>query len=502
MSAGKTIEEPLDELVQGFWKIEAEGTLPEQNEDSSLDQLAVQTMENSICHNGERYQIGLSWKPAKKLRNNFFSEVSQLKSLQKRLQNEPGLSQKYNQTLQTDLDKNFVKPVEMQAPPPESIWYLPHHPVTNPNKPGNVRRVANAASKFRGESLNSNLLTGPDLLNNLVGVLLRFREHPVAVFSDIEGMFMQIAVTQEDQSALRFLWMIDNSIRQFQFTRLIFGATCSPFCAIYVLNKCAEDKKSKFPAALNAIKHHFYMGDYIQSLPTISEAKEVISQTRCLKNGGFRLTKFSNEPDVLAEISSDDKDETKEIIGVPGQKWNITTDDFLMFPLQQFPKDATLYTQRKIFSLVSSIFDPFGLLSPLAIIIKMVLQQIWKLGRKWDDLIPQELHNALQKILNSYFAMPEIRIPRTVGNFSKTTSSQLHMFVDASMAAMAAVAYLRTTNSQATLPQVCFLMGKCNFAPIKQMSVPKMELEAAVIEVRLLQLIQREMTMTIDQNFL
>ena len=240
-------EEPLDELVQRIWKIEAEGTLPEQNEGSSLDQLAVQTMENSICHNGERYQIGLPWKPVKKLQNNYFSAVSQLKSLQKRLQNDPGLNQKHNQTLQTDLDKNFVKPVEMQAPTPESIWYLPHQPVTNPNKPVKMRRVANAASKFRGESLNSNLLTGPDLLSNLVGVLLRFREHPVAVLSYIDGMFMQIAVRQEDQSALRFLWMIDNSIQQFQFTRLIFGATCSPFCAIYVLNKCAEDNKSEFP---------------------------------------------------------------------------------------------------------------------------------------------------------------------------------------------------------------------------------------------------------------
>ena len=131
-----------------------------------------------------------------------------------------------------------------------------------------------------------------------------------------------------------------------------------------------------------------------------------------------------------------------------------------MFPLQQFPKDATLYTQRKLFSLVSSIFDPFGLLSPLTIRIKMSLQQIWKLGRKRNDLIPQELHNALQKVLNSYFALPEIRIPRTVHNFSKTTSSQLHIFVDASMAAMAAVAYLRTTSSRATPPQACFLMGK------------------------------------------
>ena len=117
-------------------------------------------------------------------------------------------------------------------------------------------------------------------------------------------------------------------------------------------------------------------------------------------------------------------------------------------------------------------------------------------------MIPHELHHNLQKDLNSYFAMPEIRILRIVHNFSKITSSQLHIFVDASMAAMAAVAYLRTTNSQTTPPQACFLMGKCKVAPIKQISVPKMELEAAVIGVRLLQLIQREMTLTFNQIFL
>ena len=95
--------------------------------------------------------------------------------------------------------------------------------------------------------------------------------------------------------------------------------------------------------------------------------------------------------------------------------------------------------------------------------------------------------------------MPEIRISRTVHNFSKITSSQLHIFVDASIAAMAAVAYLCTTNSQTTPPKACFLMRKCKVAPIKQISLPKMELEAAVIGVRLLQLIQREMTLTFDQ---
>ena len=127
----------MDKLVQRFWKIEAEGTLPEQNEDNSADKKAVHALENSICHHGERYQINPPWKPERKLENNYFSAVGQLKCPYKRLQKDPILNQKYNQTLQTDLDKNFVKPVEMQEPSPQSIWYLPHHPVTNPNKQKN-----------------------------------------------------------------------------------------------------------------------------------------------------------------------------------------------------------------------------------------------------------------------------------------------------------------------------------------------------------------------------
>ena len=225
-------------------------------------------MKNSINHNGERYEIKLPWKSEIKLENNFYSALNQVKSLNTRLQRKPLLQEKYNKTLWTDLEKNYVKPVEMQDPQPERIWYLPHHPVESINKPGKVRRVANAASKFRGQSLNSNLLTGPDLLNNLLGVLMRFREHPVAVLADIEGMFMQIAIHQIDQSALRFLWLADNQIQQYQFTRLIFGANCSPSCAIYVLNHCAKENIQHFPEALKAVRKHFYMDDYIQSHAT------------------------------------------------------------------------------------------------------------------------------------------------------------------------------------------------------------------------------------------
>ena len=105
----------------------------------------------------------------------------------------------YQKTLDTDIEKGYVKPVMFSSITTSRVWYLPHHAVTNPNEPGKVRRVSNAASVFKGNSLNSNLLTSPDLINNLVGLLLRFRENPVAISADIEAMFMQVGIIEKDQ---------------------------------------------------------------------------------------------------------------------------------------------------------------------------------------------------------------------------------------------------------------------------------------------------------------
>ena len=173
---------------------------------------------------GDRYEIGLLWKQDSKLENNYPVGKAQLDSLQKQLNKGFELKQLYEKTLETVLKKGYVKSVSFSNPAPEKIWYLPHHPVTNPNKPGKVRRVANAASVFMTQSLNKNLLSCPGLLNNLIGLLLRFRQDPVAIMAGIEAMFMQICIRTEDQSCLCFLWPSKNSIQQFQYTQLIFGA--------------------------------------------------------------------------------------------------------------------------------------------------------------------------------------------------------------------------------------------------------------------------------------
>ena len=106
-------------------------------------------------------------------------------------------------TVFDDMDKGHIAAVTNQDA--KNIWYLPHDPVINKQKPDKIRRVTNAASKYKGVSLNDALLTGPDLLCYLHGLLLRFRQYEVAVTADIEAMFMQVGIREEDQDALRLL---------------------------------------------------------------------------------------------------------------------------------------------------------------------------------------------------------------------------------------------------------------------------------------------------------
>ena len=129
----------------------------------------------------------------------------------------------------------------------------------NPNKPGNVRRVCNAASKFRGISLNDNLLTRPDLLQNLIGIIFRFKEQKVAITADIEAMLLQVKVPPEDCKMLRFLWRDhpNEPVKVYEYGRHIFGTKSSPTCANYALQQVARDNAQESPQITKLIMRNF-----------------------------------------------------------------------------------------------------------------------------------------------------------------------------------------------------------------------------------------------------
>ena len=169
---------------------------------------ALSILEKTTKHNGERYEVGLLWtEDEPSLAKNYFSAYQHFLSMEKRLAKDVELKTAYKATTEKDLGSNFIRRLDnKEASETENAmqWCLPHQLVKHPQKPGKVRRVCNAASKFRGGSLNDNLLSGPDLLRNLVGIVFRFREHELAMTTDIESMFLQIAVPKEACKCLRF----------------------------------------------------------------------------------------------------------------------------------------------------------------------------------------------------------------------------------------------------------------------------------------------------------
>ena len=160
-------------------------------------------------------------------------------------------------------------------------------------------------------SLNSLLLSGPDMLNNLVGILMRFREEKIALSGDIEAMFNQVAVPPEDQVVLRFLWRqsSESETEVYQYLRHIFGAKCAPTCSNYALVRSAEDNEEKFPGGALAVKRNFYMDDFFKSVKSSEEALALQKQlVEMLKLSGFKLTKWiSNDRNVIDCISESER---------------------------------------------------------------------------------------------------------------------------------------------------------------------------------------------------
>ena len=237
-------EEALLKQVEEWWRTDSFGTKYERETPRSReDKKALETLEKTVKSIDDRYEVGMLWREDDvEFPDNRKMAEKRLRSTERRLERDDVLAEKYCSIIDGYVSKGYARKLspEEVSHPTRNQWFLPHHPLLNPNKPGKVRIVMDAAAKCDGISLNDKLLIGPDLLNNLVGVLLRFREYRVGISADIEAMFHQCRVIEDDQPALRFLWRNLELYRApdvYQMKVMIFGAASSPCTANYVLRK-------------------------------------------------------------------------------------------------------------------------------------------------------------------------------------------------------------------------------------------------------------------------
>ena len=369
-------------------------------------QEALKRMENSVQIVDGHYEIGMLWKSVTPwLPNNKQMAEARLQALKRKLRRDETFHRKYREFMEKLIERGYARKLteEEAARRSRRTWYLPHHAVFHPQKKDKIRAVFDAAATQDGVSLNNQLHQGPDLANSLLGVLLRFRQYPIALVADIEGMFNQVKVPPEDSNALRFLWWETNDLEspsEFQMTSHIFNAKDSPSCANFCLKRAAEDSKGRFSdEAVNAVNKDFYVADFVKSVRTVNEASSLANEVTCFPSeAGFTLTKWmSNSREVLSEIP--DRERARPTLDLDlenlpvertlGVQWDVEKDAFLS--KVHFPHQPS--TKRGILSAVTSLYDPMGFVCPVILEAKKILQKLWKLNLGWDDEIPKDLQN-------------------------------------------------------------------------------------------------------------
>ncbi|XP_062714841.1 uncharacterized protein LOC134291299 [Aedes albopictus] len=293
------MDESLHQAMKEYFSLDSLGITKPSNILLSTDDQRAETLLRSLTKlkNG-RYETGLLWRSDDaRLPDNHAMALRRHRSLEIRLGKDPELAEILNKKIADYLEKGYIRLLteEELNKPMFRIWYLPIFPVTNPNKPGKIRIVWDAAASTFGKSLNSALLKGPDQLCSLLSILLQFREHRVGLTGDIREMFHQVDIREEDQHCQRFFWTDKSGdVRTYVMRVMTFGACCSPSCAQYVKNVNAERHSQDYPDAAQAITKRHYVDDMLVSVETEQEAIQLASEVKLVHgNGGFEIRNWA-----------------------------------------------------------------------------------------------------------------------------------------------------------------------------------------------------------------
>ena len=506
----------LDQQFQRFCNMEFNDSLLDNERAMSLeDKRALNIMESTAVLKEGHYEIAMPWRYSPLcLPNNRTLAVHRLELLRRRLVKDPVLFQKYSAFVDNLLDKAYARkvPDNRLCRSGEATWFLPHHPVFHPKKPEKVRVVFDCAAKYKGVSLNDVLLQGPDMTNTLIGVLTRFRQERTAIIADIESMFYQVRVRPDDSDVLRFLWWPGNDLQrrpeEYQMTVHLFGAVSSPSCANFALRKTAEENFQRFDfEVINTVRRNFYVDDCLKSVPSESEAIRLTADLRrLLEKGGFNLTKWvSNSRKLIESLPESDRagsfkdlhDSQMPVERALGVRWDVEGDVFC-FKIEVNDKPLT---RRGLLSVVSSVYDPLGFAAPVILPAKAILQDLCRKRLEWDDPIPTEEKERWLKWLKDLPKLERFSVDRCFKpqNFGRTVSLQLHHFSDASQQGYGAVSYLRSKDDKGTI-HCSFVMGKARTAPLKSITIPRLELSAAVLASRLDKIIRREIDLPVHES--
>ena len=536
-----TKDTPIQEYIDlmhrhDFTARDGERSSPEVEHPSRNDRYAVHQFETTIQfdENLRHYKIGLPWRVnrehAAEVLNKLDSKTNAIDRLRKatsRMKREPPRREGVWNTIQRFIERGQAVEITNESVPPNTpVFYLPIHIVTKPNKPGKFRVCSDGAAKVSGICLNDLLLSGPDLNNRIVGVILRFRRHEIALSADIEGFYHHVYVDDRDNAVFRFMWWKDKEMTQMVPMEMkvhVFGATSSPAVATYVLRHHADKIKNEVsPMTVKAIKTDFYVDDLLSSLASREEAQQLRSELQTgLDKGGFHLCKWKcTHPGVIGEEYDKEMSKQEEKLledatvdtytdRVLGIAYSFQTD---LFTIRIGTRaKQPVHTRREVLSLLASVYDPLGFAAPALLRGKIIFQAATALKLDWDDPLPSDLDEAFESWRSNLPALERLRIPRWFADKNTTSgNAQLHVFSDASVEGYGVAVYTRMTDEKGHC-NVNLVFARAHVVPIEMMtritkdqedhgnSIPRLELTAARLSTTVQDMVTREIAMEFDK---
>lgn len=474
--------EALEKALCRFWSDEDVNKC-ENKSMLSKEQQAIEDLFINTHYRDEsgRYVVTMPIKEDRNLGDSKGKAFKQFLQLERKFARDPELKSKYVEVMREYQQLGFMK-LASEAPESKMHYYLPHHAVKR-----KFRVVHNGSSvTSSGESLNSIQAIGRKLQYDLQLQIMRFRRQKIGITTDISKMFNRVGLNPKQWNLHRLFWREspNDPIQEFVLTVVTFGMASSTFNAVRALIQCARDCRDRFPEASETIEKCFYIDDGTFGSDSIEEAKMLCKEVEFILNqGGFFLKGWaSNSPQIEAvmnattdnEIIIGKDDETK----ILGLRWLKNTDEFTIFVKQNDASSKT--TKRAILSEISKLYDPNGFIAPFIIRSKMLMQDIWRLkDTQWDDEVSVEIKRKWQEIHASIPRLNEFKIKRWIGT-DKNRKIQIHGFCDASDKAYGTSIYIRSSDESNQI-MISLLSAKSKVAPLKQLSTPRLELQAAVM---------------------
>ena len=432
---------------------------------------------------------------------------SRLRGLLRRLNQDRRLLLEYHQQLM-----DFVHLGWMQEVKPGGSSgvdnYLPHLPVIRPEKTSSkLRIVFDASAKGPGGlCLNDCVEVGDNLYPDMLALVLRFGWNAIAWIGDVTKAFLQLELQHEDRSACKVLWIkdveqpLESDLVTLQWNRVTFGISCSPFLLAATIQKHLLKFESEFPVVTKKIRKDTFVDDWTGGAASVEEAYELIQQaTTIFADAGMAIGKWETNnqqlKSLICPVSNDSSETSGALSGtllgcskMLGLRWDTAGDFYYFDPKPLFLRVEPFkdqVTKRGILQVSSKLFDPVGFIAPVIVKVKVLFQELWKVkGLGWDSIVPGSVRASWNSFIEDLQHLSLIKVPRYYFQPGQIVNQQLHVFGDACLTAYGAVAYMRITYADGLVVSR-IIASKSRVAPVKGLTISRLELLAALTAARL-----------------